>query len=259
LRPIDRGADEFPRVLGITLMKKMISAAAAASAILGLSGVASLAHAETTLTGNVAFTSDYMFRGISQTDGPAVQGGIDLGVDQFYVGAWGSNVNFNNNVEMDVYAGFKPTVGPVALDIGAIGYLYPGANPSPTFNYLEVYAKGSIAPVEGASLGAAVYYSPEFTGETGDGWYTEANASFAASDALSFSGAFGYQYVEGFDFDAKTASADTHYTTWNVGGTYTAYGLGFDLRYIGTDIDDSDPVWGELTEDRVVITVKKSL
>lgn len=237
-------------------MKKLLSAAAAASAVLALSGVA---HAETTVTGNIAFTSDYMFRGLSQTDGPAVQGGLDVAVDQFYVGAWGSNVNFNNSVEMDLYAGFKPTVGPVALDLGVIGYLYPGADPSPTFNYAEFYAKGTITPAEGVSLGAAVYYSPEFTGETGDGWYTEGNAAFAASDVLSFSGALGYQYVEGFDFDSTTLAADTHYTTWNLGGTYTYSGLGFDLRYIGTDIDDSDPAWGELSEDRVVFTVKKTL
>jgi uncharacterized protein (TIGR02001 family) len=238
-------------------MKKFLSAAAAASAILTCAGAA---HAETTVSGNIAFTSDYLFRGLSQTDGPAVQGGFDVAADQFYVGAWGSNVNFNNNVEMDIYAGFKPTVGPVALDLGVIGYLYPGADPSPTFNYAEFYAKGSITPAEGTTLGAAVYYSPEFTGETGQGWYTEANASFAATDTLSFSGAFGYQYVEGFDFDTTNASSDdTHYTTWNVGGTYTYSGLGFDLRYVGTDIDDSDPVWGELSDDRVVFTVKKAL
>jgi uncharacterized protein (TIGR02001 family) len=237
-------------------MKKMLSAAAAAGAILTMGGVA---HAETALTGNVAFTTDYLFRGISQTDGPAVQGGLDLSADQFYVGAWGSNVNFNNNVEMDLYAGFKPTVGPLALDLGVIGYLYPGADPSPTFNYAEFYAKGSIAPMEGASIGAAFYYSPEFTGETGDGWYSEINGSFAASDTLSFSGAFGYQYVEGMDFDTSNLSSDTHYTTWNVGGTYTAYGLGFDLRYTGTDIDDSDPVWGDIATDRVTFSIKKTL
>lgn len=237
-------------------MKKLLSAAAAAGAVLTFAGVA---HAETTVTGNVAFTSDYMFRGLSQTDGPAVQGGLDVAIDQFYVGTWGSNVNFNNNVEMDLYAGFKPTVGPVALDLGVIGYLYPGADPSPTFNYAEFYAKGTITPAEGFSLGGAVYYSPEFTGETGDAWYSEANAAFAASDALSFSGAIGYQYVEGFDFDVTNIGSDTHYTTWNLGGTYTYSGLGFDLRYVGTDIDDSDPAWGELSDDRIVFTVKKTL
>jgi uncharacterized protein (TIGR02001 family) len=237
-------------------MKKLLSAAAAAGAVLAMAGAA---NAETTVSGNIAFTSDYMFRGISQTDGPAVQGGFDVSADQFYVGAWGSNVNFNNDVEMDLYAGFKPTVGPVALDLGVIGYLYPGADPSPTFNYAEFYAKGSVTPAEGASIGAAVYYSPEFTGETGQGWYTEANASFAASDALSFSGAIGYQYVEKIDFDTKTLPIDDHYTSWNVGGTYTYSGLGFDLRYIGTDIDDNDPAWGDLSKDRVVFTIKKTL
>lgn len=242
-------------------MKKLLSAAAAATAVLGVCGVA---QAETTLSGNVALTTDYMYRGLSQTDGPAVQGGLDLAVDQFYVGTWASNVNFNNNLEMDIYGGFKPTVGPVALDIGAIGYLYPGADPSPTFDFAEIYAKGSIAPAEGFSLGAAVSYSPEFTLETGQAWYTEVNASFAATDAVSISGAFGHQYIEDINSVAPgTPKAD--YNTWNVGGTYTYSGLGFDLRYIGTDIDTADSIMtsgftnDDLSDDRVVFTLKKAL
>lgn len=243
------------------LMKKLLSAAAAATAILGMGGVA---HAETTLTGNVAMATDYLFRGLSQTDGPAIQGGLDVAVDQFYVGTWGSNVNFNNNMELDIYGGFKPTVGPVALDIGAIGYLYPGADPSPTFNYAEIYGKGSITPMEGASIGAAVYYSPEFTLETGQAWYTEINASFTAAEALSISGAFGHQYIEDINSTGGgTPKAD--YNTWNIGGTYTYAGLGFDLRYIGTDIDTADTIMtsgftnDDLSDDRVVFTLKKAL
>jgi uncharacterized protein (TIGR02001 family) len=248
-----------PRVLGMYQMKKLLSAAAAATAILGLSGIGTAAQADSSLTGNIALTTDYMFRGISQTDGPAVQGGLDYSADQFYVGTWGSNVNFNNNLELDVYGGFKPTLGPVGLDLGVIGYLYPGADPSPTFDYAEFYAKGSIAPTSMSSLGAAVYYSPEFTGKTGQAWYSEVNGSFSATDALSFSGAVGYQWVDKIDFNTKTAAINKSYTTWNVGGTYTYSGLGFDLRYVGTDIDSNDPVWGDLAKDRVVFSVKKSL
>jgi uncharacterized protein (TIGR02001 family) len=67
---------------------------------------------------------------------------------------------------------------------------------------------------------------------------------------LSLSGAVGMQTV---DTDGVFAGED-EYTTWNVGGTYSAYGLGFDLRYVGTDIDDVS-----IYDDRVVFSIKKAL
>ena len=46
---------------------------------------------------NVAFTTDYIWRGMTQSDGPAIQGGFDFESDSgFYAGIWGSNVNSNN-------------------------------------------------------------------------------------------------------------------------------------------------------------------
>lgn len=61
------------------------------------------------LTGNVALTSDYLFRGISQTDeGPAVQGGFTLsGESGFYLSTWGSNIKFGEgSMELDILAGW---------------------------------------------------------------------------------------------------------------------------------------------------------
>ena len=59
-------------------------------------------------TGNINLTSDYVFRGVSLSDnGPAVQGGFDYSVDLLkaagvsgYLGVWGSNVDFNETVEL---------------------------------------------------------------------------------------------------------------------------------------------------------------
>lgn len=210
---------------------------------------------EVTISGNVALTTDYAFRGISQTDeSPAIQGGFDLSAGSFYAGAWASNINFGTggaNMELDVYGGYKFDAGPVAFDVGIIGYLYPGAaDDGAELDYWEGYIKPSIALSDQASLGAAVYYSPEFTGESGDAFYYEINGSFAATPELSFSGAVGMQTVDtnGFFF------GEDDYTTWNVGGTYSAMGLGFDLRYVGTDIDNVG-----IADDRVVFSIKKAL
>jgi uncharacterized protein (TIGR02001 family) len=241
-------------------MKKLLSAAAAVGALLATAGTA---HAEAAFSGNVAIATDYVFRGLSQTDGPAVSGGFDYTNDKFYAGTWASNINFANNMELDVYGGFKPTLGPVSADFGVVGYLYPGVDTNPNADYFEVYGKGSIAPTETSTIGAAAYYSPDFTGESGDAWYGEINGSIAPSKEISFSAAAGYQWVDGdktvFDFDTKTAAVDKSYWSWNAGGTYTISGFGLDLRYYGSEIGDDDPGFGSIAGDRFVFAVKRAL
>ncbi|TAD83127.1 MAG: hypothetical protein EAY70_02630, partial [Sphingomonadales bacterium] len=78
-----------------------------------------------TISGAATLTSDYRFRGVSQSDeGMAVQGGITVSHESgFYVGAWGSNLagwgTFGGaNMELDLLAGFKFPVGEGTLDTG---------------------------------------------------------------------------------------------------------------------------------------------
>lgn len=105
------------------------------------------------VTGNVALTSDYVFRGISQTGGnPALQGGLDYTHRSgFYLGTWGSNVGWiedfqayaSGNVELDLYGGFRGTLGATGVDydLGVIGYFYPGeANGAVDADTTEAYA-----------------------------------------------------------------------------------------------------------------------
>ncbi len=207
-----------------------------------------------TLTGNVALTTDYTFRGVSQTDeSPAIQGGLDLAIGNFYAGTWASNINFGtggSNMELDVYGGYKFPLGPVTLDVGGIGYLYPGASDDGAeLDYWEFYAKPSMA-FGAFALGGAVYYSPEFTGESGDGWYYEVNGAYTINDMFALSGAVGHQTVDLAGFFAGEDS----YTTYNFGGTLTTSGVALDLRYVGTDVDNVG-----IYDDRVVFSVKKAL
>ena len=57
--------------------------------------------------------------------------------------------------------------------------------------------------------------------------------------------------MQSVDADGFFAGEDD-YTTWNVGGTYSAMGLGFDLRYVGTDVDNAS-----IYDDRVIFSIKK--
>ena len=120
-------------------MKKL----AHALILTGLLGVPTLAAAAEdggphSLSANVGFTSNYLFRGISQTGGdPAIQGGLDYAHSSgFYLGTWGSNVGWiedyqlydSGNLELDLYGGFRGNIGAsdFTFDVGAIQYFYPG-------------------------------------------------------------------------------------------------------------------------------------
>jgi uncharacterized protein (TIGR02001 family) len=229
------------KILKLTLL--------AAAATVSMGGAA-LAQDESgpSVSFNIGAASDYVFRGYSQTDeNPQIFGGADLAMDKFYAGVWASNVDFNDSTdaEVDVYAGFKPTVGPVALDIAAIYYGYIDAPSGSGYGYFEGKIAGSV-PVGKGSLGAAFYYSPDFFGPTDgdDAYYYEANASFAVTDKLSISGAIGRQEI------TKT-TAD--YTTWNLGvGFAINEHIGVDLRYWDTD----EPKAVDIADSRAVISLK---
>jgi uncharacterized protein (TIGR02001 family) len=90
-----------------------------------------------TVSANVSFTSDYIWRGMTQSDAPAIQGGFDFAADNgFYAGIWGSNVNFNNGAgsELDYYFGYATEVGGVGVDVGYISYEYIDSTPDATFD-----------------------------------------------------------------------------------------------------------------------------
>ena len=109
--------------------------------ILSLASVSSYAG----VSANVSFTTDYIWRGMTQSDGPAVQGGFDYEADSgFYAGFWGSNVNFNNGngQELDYYAGYGFSLGDVGVDVGYITYDYPDSDPDLKFE--EIYLGFSI-------------------------------------------------------------------------------------------------------------------
>lgn len=213
-------------------MKKLMGAALLAGATVAGAGAA---HAET--TASVSMTTDYVFRGVTQTDnGPAIQGSFDWSNDMWYAGAWASNVDdfsADASMELDLYVGITPTTGPVNWDLALVGYFYPGAaDDAGEFDYYEGIVGASTDLTEQFSVGAQLAYSPEFFGDTGEGLYYELNGTFAASEALSFSGAFGTQDVD--------TTGD--YDTWNLGGSLAMHGFTFDLRYHDTDISGLDEV-----------------
>lgn len=213
---------------------------------------------------NAAVTTDYIFRGISQSsENPAVSAGLDLSYGIFYAGFWGSSIDFDSagqaSAEFDVYAGIKPVVGPVTFDFAVIGYLYPGAEDAGAENdYLELKAGASITPFTNASLGVAAYYSPEFFGETGDALAVEGTAGYTFGAIGRFtpsvSGAVGWQTVDEANFGSS--GTDDDYVYWNVGLGVAFDKFTLDVRYWDTDIDTGVASVDTLSDERVVGTIK---
>lgn len=95
-----------------------------ATALVAALPFAGTAHAgDGPISANLTLTTDYVFRGISQSQGkPALQGGFDYAhASGLYIGTWGSNVGWvddiaktNNSVELDLYAGYAGEAGPLS-------------------------------------------------------------------------------------------------------------------------------------------------
>lgn len=226
----------------MTLNYKSRFAAAAATLLLA-TGVAVQANAQEAppqWAFNVAGTSDYVFRGVSQTEEDlAISAGVDLTVGSFYAGAWASNVSFPGDdytqAEIDLYGGVRTEAAGWNLDLGVIGYIYASQPDGADYDYAEIKVAASRA-VGPATVGAAVYYSPDFFGASEDeATYIEANAAVSPADKWTLSGAIGRQFL----------SSDFDYTTWNLGAAYQlTSNLAVDVRYHDTDEQDFGDIYG---------------
>ncbi len=196
------------------------------------------------ISANVGMVSEYFFRGITQTDKKlAVQGGLDFAHNSgIYVGAWGSNVDFNTgteeSTEVDLYGGWSGALGKskVTLDIGAIYYWYPGSNApgSSEFEFWEVYA-GLSKELGFASASAKVSYSPDYFGESGDATYVELGIDVPLGKYFVLNLHGGYQWID----ENATFGADDYFD-YLVGLSFSLIGLDFQVAYLGTDLDDTD-------------------
>lgn len=167
------------------------------------------APAPSPLTGNFTLTSEYLYRGITQSNNrPAVQGGFDYASDTgLYIGNWNSSISWigdascggsacgaSGGIEMDFYGGYKKTLGDFTFDIGALYYYYPGNyaglwastydNPSTLEYYAAVgykwitlkYSRASSNVFGNYGSKHSGYYEANFAYDLGSGWGMSAHA-----------------------------------------------------------------------------------
>lgn len=226
-----------------------------------------------TLSANVNLTSDYVFRGVSQSQNqPAIQGGFDYAhASGFYIGTWGSSVSWVNDggykedssMEIDLYGGYRGSAGDFGYDVGLITYYYPGdqidaANDPDT---TEVYVGASWK-----FLSAKYSYtvSDRFVGwgtaddindpngDTDGSYYVELNANYGLDKGWTLIGHVGYQDVKD--------NEDASYTDWKLG---VSKDIGFGVvtvAYTDTNADDTAYTWAgeEVADGRVFVSFTKT-
>ncbi|GJM02767.1 MAG: hypothetical protein DHS20C08_12680 [Rhodomicrobium sp.] len=201
---------------------------------------------------NVALTTDYIFRGETQSGHEAaIQGGFDCDYRMFYAGVWASSIDGGDvDMEIDVYGGIKHKFGGIEADLGVIYYAYPDANDAAAeLDYVEVKFGLSGNLTEKLGVSGTVYWSDDYYGTIGETWVLEGGVEYAFGTygrfTPTFSALIGY-------LDDVDGAGD--FTYWNAGveiGFDEKFAL--DLRYWDTD-QDSNP----LADERFVATISAS-
>ena len=176
-----------------TLMKRLIAPALAAALLIPFAG-----SAQTSVTANAGWSSDYFYRGVPQKSSSA-SAGLDVeGANGLSIGVWGADVGEGN--EVDFYGGYGLDIGDLSLSVGGTGYFYTGDFDN---TYLEANFGAGVglfslefsvgqydtAPASlnywfvGATLEQNGLYATVGTfGDGFDGEYLEAGYGFTASD-----------------------------------------------------------------------------
>lgn len=215
-------------------------------------------------SGNVALTSDYLVRGVSQSNnGPAIQGGLewDTGVG-FHFGAWGSSLNFKDGgeatTEIDWSGGFAGSLGELLkYDVGAVYYWYPGAPGVLSYDFWEVYGKASH-DFGRFIVNGGVSYSPDIFGGTGPSTYFSGGLTVPITDKLSVNGGVGRSFLAQ---SHPTPAFFPDYWDWNAGAKLSVNNwFTVDVRYSDTSIAGNCPAPGGKLwcGSKVVATVSRS-
>ena len=210
--------------------KTMIAGLVAAALAPAVSVAADSPH---TLTGNVGLYSQYIFRGLTQTNKePALQGGFDYSHSSgFYAGTWMSNISWlrdfgaytgGGSLEMDFYAGMKGSIaGDLGFDVGVLQYYYPGdvVVGGVKADTLEAYGALTwkwLSAKYSYSLNNKTFGVTDSRGT----WYLDLTANIPLSDKLTANLHYGKQKFEGSTPGGVSNDSIASYEDYKVGLSY---------------------------------------
>jgi uncharacterized protein (TIGR02001 family) len=239
--------------LPLTAMAQDTAAAAAPTDAAPAAEAVVVEEPASNLSWNLSVTSDYVFRGITQTDfDPALQGGLDyaFGDSGWYAGVWASNIDFVStgtpDIELDGYFGYATDFSEDwNLDLHAIRYFYLGESDGyPSLDYNEYFAKVTFAEM----INFTVAYANDYANSDFSSTYYALGGTWAFDNGLGVNASYGHS-----DFSQDVGS----YNDWNVGISYSFGPVDAALNYYDTSGDYADALYGgDNTSDTVVISFK---
>lgn len=211
-------------------------------------GASAAEDSEFTLSGGVTLASEYVFRGVSQSEeDPALQGTFILEhASGVYAAVWGSSGKFNDgagNLELDYTVGYTHYLSGVMLDFSVTYYTFPSdARKGDYFEFLGKagYDFGRVI------LSAGAAYVP-----SGQNAYGNEDAIYVFGDVMvpipntkiTAIGHLGYE-----DFGGGSNKLD-----WRLGLATNLFGLDLEVSYVDTDLKDVDEA-----DSRILLTLGKS-
>lgn len=199
---------------------------------------------ESNFSWNLALTSDYVFRGVSQTlREPALQGGLDysFGDSGFYIGTWGSNVDFGDggpDLEVDTYVGWNADVSDsLNLDVMLTRYNYLGAESGyGDIDYNELI--GTLTWNE--MLAFQLAYTNDYVNTGESSTYVNVTGNWDLGNEFGLTAGIGRTDFEDSD----------GYTDWTIGVNRQFGPVNAALNYYDTNTDFG----GDRLSDAVVLT-----
>jgi len=186
------------------------------------------------VTANIGYMSEYIFRGISQSDSSAM-GGVDANASGFYLGTWAADVE--QGLEVDLYGGYNGSVGDLTFGVGGTGYMY-------TDDFDDDYKEVNL------SLGYKIFSIAAAIGEYDN--FDEPSLDYTyIAPRVDYKGFYGLVGMFSQDFD-------TTYYEAGYGSQFEPIGLDYKVSLIYTDdtaIKDGED--GD-SETSLVFSISKS-
>lgn len=195
------------------------------------------------LSWNLSLTSDYVFRGVSQTmRDPAIQGGLDysFGDNGWYVGTWASNIDYGSNspnIELDTYVGWTHDVSQDwNVDLSLVRYNYLGAGTGyGNIDYNELIGKVTWNENVTLTLG----YTNDYANSSQSATYVALSGSWDVGKGFNVSASAGRS---GF-------SGGGDYNDWMIGVSRQCGPANIGLSYYDTNIS------GPRVSDGLVLSI----
>ena len=216
------------------------------------------------VSGDITLTSDYRFRGISNSDNhPTLQGSVSLVHDSgLYAGVWASHIDLGigTSTEIDYYLGYNRALNEDAsLDLSYTYYDYPHAVDEAKADYGEfaaIYAHNN-AFITGDTATFSVYYSPKFTADSDQAYYVETAYQYPLAQQFQLLTSIGYTRLTDKENFAQGVGGDgtqQGYYDYKLGIAREFYGFGTELVWVDNNLKtDSDVAKG-----KTVFSISKS-